>query len=263
MYMRGYRWADDGHGIKPALGDESMNVEVVLTPAYLGEQSLTGKTVVVFDVLRATTTILSAFASGIRSVRAFAELDQAKSAVEKHSPRPILCGEVNALPAPGVDLGNSPGQFTPQHAGRDVFLATTNGTRALNAARSASDLFVGALVNAAAAASAAAATNRPVLLLGSGTNHEISMEDAIGAGAVCQHLFQLGYFPANDAARMSRRLFLAVAADLPTALRDCQGGRNVTKAGLEADIDFAARLDIFDFAAAVDTSTLIIHPMPH
>jgi 2-phosphosulfolactate phosphatase len=236
-----------------------VDVEVVLTPAYLEGQPLTGKTVVVFDVLRATTTIASAFAAGIRSVHAFAELSDAKSAAAKQSPRPILCGEVNALPAPGVDLGNSPGQFTPQHAGRDLFMATTNGTRALNAARSASDLFVGALVNAAAAARAATATHRPVLLLGSGTNHQIAMEDVIGAGAVCQHLFQHGYFPANDAARMARRLFLA-AGDLPAVLRECQGGRNIIRAGLEGDIDFAARLDVFDFVAVVNTSDLIIRP---
>jgi 2-phosphosulfolactate phosphatase len=237
-----------------------MDVEVVLTPAYLGDQSLAGKTVVVFDVLRATTTIISAFASGIRSVHAFAELSDAKSTAEKQAPRPILCGEVNALPAPGVDLGNSPGQFTPQHAGQDLFMATTNGTRALSAARSASDLFVGALVNATAAAVAAAATHRPVLLLGSGTNRQIAMEDVIGAGAVCQHLFKHGYFPANDAARMARRLFLAAAGDLPVVLRECQGGRNIIRAGLEPDIDFAARLDVFDIVGVVDTSNLIIRP---
>ena len=237
-----------------------MDVEVVFTPAYLGGQALTGKTVVVFDVLRATTTIISAFACGIRSVRAFAELSDAKSAAERQSPRPILCGEINSLPPPGVDLGNSPRQFSPQHAGRDLFLATTNGTKALSAARSASDLFVGALVNAAAATAAAAATNRPILLLGSGTNHEISMEDIIGAGAVCQGLSRLGYFPANDAARIARRLFLAAAGDLPAVLRDCQGGRNIIAAGLEPDIDFAARLDVFDIVAAVDTSDLIIRP---
>jgi 2-phosphosulfolactate phosphatase len=239
-----------------------MDVEVVFTPAYLGGHSLTGKTVVVFDVLRATTTIISAFACGICSVRAFAELCDARAAAEKQSPRPILCGEVNSLPAPGVDLGNSPRQFSPQHAGRDLFMATTNGTRALDAARSADQLFVGALINAAAAAGAAAATGRPVLLLGSGTNHDISMEDIIGAGAVCRRLLQLGYSPANDAARVARRLFMAVAGDLPAVLRGCQGGRNIIAAGLGPDIDFAARLDVFDIAAPVDTSELIIRPRP-
>ncbi|HEX4056490.1 MAG TPA: 2-phosphosulfolactate phosphatase [Tepidisphaeraceae bacterium] len=236
-----------------------MDIEVVLTPTGLGKTSLVGKTVVVFDVLRATTTIIAAFAAGIRSVHAFADLADAKSAAAAQTPRPILCSELHALPAPGVDMGNSPGQFTAEHSGRDVFMATTNGTKALNAARSASTLFVGALVNSAAAAKAAAATIQPVILLGSGTYGEIAMEDAIGAGAVCDHLLRSGkYCPANDAARMAHQLFLSCRNDLPRVLRDCQGGKNVTKAGLEPDIDFAARLDVFDIAGVVNTQNLVI-----
>ncbi|HEY1922704.1 MAG TPA: 2-phosphosulfolactate phosphatase [Tepidisphaeraceae bacterium] len=234
------------------------SVEVVLMPKYLGDSPLKAKTVVVFDVLRATTTIIAALAAGIRTVRAFAELEEAKAAA-RANPGVILCGEVNALPAPGVDMGNSPGQFGPEHAGRDVFLSTTNGTKALNAAKSAAALFAGALVNASATAKAAASTNQDVLLLGSGTNGDIAMEDTIGAGAVCDHLLSSGkYSLANDTARMSHRLFLASRDELPSVLRDCQGGRNITKVGLEADIDFAARLDVFNIAAVVDRNNLVI-----
>lgn len=235
-----------------------MDVEVVMIPAHLGGQSLAGKTVIVFDVLRATTTITSALAAGVRSVRVFAELAEAKSAAAACEPRPILCGEVNALPAPGVDLGNSPGQFTAAHAGRDIFMATTNGTKAINTVRSASQMFVAGLVNARAAARVAAATGRPIVLLGSGTNGQIAMEDVIGAGAAVEALLDYKYSPANDPARMARQLFLAAADHLPAVLSECQGGRNVIKAGLEPDIDFASRLDVFDIVAAVDTKDLVI-----
>jgi 2-phosphosulfolactate phosphatase len=238
-----------------------MDVEVVQIPSHLDGHSLSGKTVIVFDVLRATTTITSAFASGIRSVRAFADLDAAKSAAAKANPRPILCGEVNALPAPGVDLGNSPGQFASAYAGRDVFMATTNGTKAIEAARSAERMFVGALVNAGAAAKAAAATGKPIVLLGSGTNHEISMEDVIGAGAVCHLLEGAGYSTASDTARMARELYLASANRLPAVLRRCQGGRNIIRAGLEPDIDFAARVNVFDIVGEVNTRDLVIRAM--
>jgi len=236
-----------------------MDVEVVLIPAHLDGRSLSGKTMIVFDVLRATTTITSAFAAGIRSVRAFADLEEAKSAAAAANPRPILCGELNALPAPGVDLGNSPRQFTPAHAGRDIFMATTNGTKAITAARSASQMFVAALVNAKAAAKAAA-TGRPILLLGSGTNGAISMEDTIGAGAVCEYLQTFGYAAVNDVTKIARRLFLSTADNLPAVLRDSQGGHNNIKVGLEADIDFAAQLNVFDIVGVVDTKDLVIRP---
>jgi len=237
-----------------------MDVEVVLIPAHLDGRPLSEKTVIVFDVLRATTTITSAFAAGIRSVRAFADLADAKAATAAANPRPILIGELNALPAPGVDLGNSPRQFTTAHAGRDIFMATTNGTKAITAARSAAQMFLGALVNASAAAKAAAATGRPVLLLGSGTNGAISMEDTIGMGAVCEYLQGFGYAPVNDVTKMARRLFLSAADNLPTVLRGTQGGHNNIIVGLEADVDFAAQLDVFDIVGEVNTKDLVIRP---
>jgi 2-phosphosulfolactate phosphatase len=237
-----------------------IEIRVVLMPSGL-DGSLAGKTCVVFDVLRATTTMIAGFAAGIRRIHAFAELEDARRASAAYTPKPILCGELHALPAPGVDLGNSPGQFTADHAGREMFMATTNGTKALNAARAASDLFIGALVNTAAVARAAAATNRPIVLLGSGTAGEISMEDTIGAGAVCDALLKRdGFVLANDVARMAHRLFIYCRDNLPTVLRDGQGGRNIHRVGLDADVDFAARLDVFDLVGVVDTGNLVIRP---
>jgi 2-phosphosulfolactate phosphatase len=138
-------------------------------------------------------------------------------------------------------------------------MATTNGTRALSAARSAAAIFAGALVNAAAVARAAGQTARDVLLLGSGTDGQISMEDVIGAGAVCHKLLELGHYSlAGDTAWMAIRLFESARNDLPAALRETQGGLNNIKVGQEADIDFAARLDVLDVVGKVDPSRLLI-----
>jgi 2-phosphosulfolactate phosphatase len=239
-----------------------MDVEFFFTPACLSPP-LGGKTVIVFDVLRATTTITAALVAGIRSVRVFADLSQAKAAAAAANPRPILCGELHALPAPGVDMGNSPGQFGPQHAGRDVYLSTTNGTKALAAARSADNVFAGALVNAAAVADAAAATDRPILLLGSGTEGEVSMEDTLGAGAVCSRLLKRPDISLiGDGARLAYHLFNASRDHLPAVLRDTQGGRNNLKVGLDADVDFAARLNVFNIVGVMDRENLVIRPSP-
>jgi 2-phosphosulfolactate phosphatase len=236
-----------------------MTVDVVLLPAHLPDGFLIGKCVIVLDVLRATTSITAALAVGVRSVHAFADLASAKSAAENASPRPILCGEIHTLPPPGFDLGNSPRQFTAQHAGRDVYLATTNGTKALAAARPAAALFCGALVNATSVSKAVAATGMNIVLLGSGTDGAISLEDTLGAGAICEAILKLGDLQlASDTARIAHRAFLQARADLPTALRDGQGGRNVMRANLEPDIDFCARLDVFNIVGEVDREHLII-----
>ena len=226
-----------------------MNIEVVLLPEHLHERNLSHYTVIVFDVLRATTTITAALAAGVREVRIFDSVVEAKSAAEAANPRPILCGEIKTLPPPGFDLGNSPRQFLPEHAGRDVFLATTNGTRAAYAARTAAEMFAGALVNAPTVAAAAARSERDILLLCSGTAGEISIEDAVGCGAVCDQLLAMGDFSlGDDAGRIAHRLFLSTRDNLPALLRDGQGGRNVIAAGLDGDIDYAARLGVLPIA---------------
>lgn len=236
-----------------------MTIDVVLLPRELPPGALAGKAVVVLDVLRATTTITSALAHGIRRIRAFASLEEAKSAAEATIPRPLTCGELRALRAPGMDLGNSPDQFLPEHAGREIFMATTNGTKALAASRQAAALFAGALVNASAVARAVANTGRDVVLLCSGTDGAVSMEDAIGAGAIANILIsRQGGELATDLARIAQRLFLQAKDDLSAALHEGQGGHNLRRVNLQKDIEFAARLDVFDIVGVVDPQTLII-----
>ena len=121
-----------------------MQVQVVLLPRELKDSDVAGRTVVVFDVLRATTTMAAALAAGVGEIRVFGEVEAARSAAAGFPGPRVLCGEINALPPPGFDLGNSPGDFRRDlHAGRTVFMSTTNGTRAVVAARRAASLFVG------------------------------------------------------------------------------------------------------------------------
>ncbi|MGA3066364.1 MAG: 2-phosphosulfolactate phosphatase [Tepidisphaeraceae bacterium] len=243
-----------------------MRIEVILLPEFLRQRDLSRQTVIVFDVLRATTTITAALAVGIEQVRVFDSVPAALAAAAVVHPRPILCGEIKTVAPPGFDFGNSPRQFTPEQAGKTVFLATTNGTRAAFAARAAAHLFAGALVNAPFVAAAASRTKADILLLCSGTSGEFSLEDVLGCGAVCRELLALGDFAlANDAARIAHRLFLNVADHLPDVLRDGQGGRNIIAAGLEPDIDFCARLGELPFVpiAVEDPAGIFFILSPH
>jgi 2-phosphosulfolactate phosphatase len=225
-----------------------MNVEVVLLPRDLRPGQLKGRACAVFDVLRATTTMAAALAGGVREIRLFPDLESARDAAAAFTGRRLLCGEARCLAPPGFDLGNSPGQFTADHRDATMFMCTTNGTRALLAAREADFVHAAALVNARATAEALRAANRPVSLLCAGTEGQPSMEDLLGAGAVME---SLGYDLAGDAAQMAARLFRSCRDDLPQALREGQGGRNIIAAKLEADIDFAARLNVLDVVGIV------------
>src|SRR5579871_2187882 len=93
---------------------------------------------IVIDVIRATTSITAIFERGARRVFAANNVDQARSAVRQR-PERLLCGERNALPLEGFDYGNSPVQFSRALLqGRELILATTNGSKAFFACSSSS-----------------------------------------------------------------------------------------------------------------------------
>lgn len=237
-----------------------MELDVVLLPKHLEPHHLTNRTVVVFDVLRATTTMAAALAAGVAEIRVFASVQDAMIAAAWDPGPRILCGEENCLPPAGFDLGNSPGQFRRElHAGRTVYMSTTNGTRAIIAAKNTQTIIIGALVNAAATARAIVAASNDVTLLCAGTGGEVAVEDVIGAGAVMVALSRLISFRTDsDTSLMARRLFEMSADNLRAALSESRGGRNVIAAGLLADIDYAARLDALDVAGFVDKQTLSV-----
>ena len=122
-----------------------MTIDVVLLPRELRPEHLAGRTVVVFDVLRATTTMTAALAVGVKEIRIFGDLDAALEAGRAFEGPHLICGERNAVKPPGFDLGNSPGVFEPEiHRNITLFMTTTNGTVAILAAKEAAVIFVGA-----------------------------------------------------------------------------------------------------------------------
>lgn len=111
-----------------------MEIEVLLTPGELGDASLAGRTAIVIDVLRATSTIATALGNGAAAVRAVAEVEEARTVAAGLSGA-VLGGERGGLPPAGFDCGNSPLEYTPRQVeGREVVLCTTNGTYALTLA---------------------------------------------------------------------------------------------------------------------------------
>jgi 2-phosphosulfolactate phosphatase len=234
-----------------------MRLDVLLLPRDATAESFAGRAVVVFDVLRATTTMTAALAAGIKEIQVFGDVASVREAAARATgePRPLLCGEVQALMPPGFDLGNSPGALDPAlHKGKTLFMSTTNGTRAIIAAREAKLLLIGALVNASAVARAVMASGPDVTLLCAGTNGKAAVEDAIGAGAVIDAIGGEAAQLESDVARMALRLFRGARNDLRGAIGEGAGGRNVIAAGLNQDIDFAARLDRFDAVGRVEGS---------
>lgn len=248
------------------IASELQMIDVVFLPSLLRPQHITGARVVVLDVLRATSTMVTALAHGATAIHYVAE-PAAALAQKAALPGALACGERDCLKVPGFDLGNSPAEFIPAVVqGKTLICSTTNGTRALLAAHGASEILLGSLLNAQATAQwlSRDVFGAPITLLCAGTQGAHAIEDVIGAGAILWNLLQQTYrpdLPFTDTAWMAYHTFAATRSRLPAALRLGQGGINLISAGLETDIDRCAELDSQPLVAKVDSATQTIRQM--
>jgi len=168
------------------------------------EAALRGRTCVVIDVLRATSTICLALEAGAKEVRAFEEVEPLLLEAGSHRGSSVLGGERDSRPIPGFDLGNDPREYVRESVcGATVFLTTTNGTRALRAARGAREVVVCSLLNLSAAARACARDEADPFVVCAGSAGEYSAEDAVCAGLL---LKKLGVARPTDGARLAMAL---------------------------------------------------------
>ncbi len=168
-----------------------MKVSVYFTPLGLTPAVISGKPVVVLDVLRATTTIVAALANGAKAVVPTANSDEALKVAPKFDRKErLLAGERRCVRIPGFDLGNSPLEMVPEIvAGKTLIFSTTNGTPALAAADAARLVIVGAVTNFSAAVRAArdaAEEHDELAIICSGKEKLFALEDAYVAGRFVQ-----------------------------------------------------------------------------
>ena len=225
-----------------------------------------GGVAVVIDVLRASTTIITALAHGAAGIVPVADVDEARRLAGELGPRVVLGGERGGLCIPGFDLGNSPREYSAERvAGRTVVITTTNGTAALHASRDAAEIVVGAIVNRLAVAEAVrrlAGDQGVVHLVCAGTDGVVSAEDVLAAGAILDAATADGCDDAlDDAAREAMAFFRRVAArgDVSAALVDefCRspGGANLVDLGMEADLPAAAAIDSLAVVPRLDRAS--------
>ena len=209
-------------------------------------EAFRGKHVAVIDVLRATSTLTVALAAGATEARCFRTVREVFRARRRLLDRPLLlCGERNRLPVRGFDLGNSPRDFTPRRcAGRTLLMTTTNGTRALSAARRAREIVLACFFNLSAVAAHLAHARGDIVLLCAGTEGELSLDDVACAGAIAELLLDANLSPSpqvDEAVRTWRR----ARRSLSKFLLNSEGGVPLVTAGLTRDVRDCARRDRF------------------
>jgi 2-phosphosulfolactate phosphatase len=220
-----------------------MNIDVFLTPGEVNPAEVAGRTVVVLDVLRATTTIVEALSAGAKAIYPVGSIEDALRLANSFGREEVLlCGERRCLPIDGFDLGNSPREFTPERvAGKTLVMTTTNGTYAMMLAAGAERILIGSITNLDAIVEDIARSEVSPAFICAGRERFFAMEDAVCAGAMAARLQEVrpGDWTLDDgamaAAALAERfgtgaeLFASVAA-----------GKLLLNADLEADFAVCA-----------------------
>ena len=230
-----------------------------MLPNLIGSHVLS-KTVVVTDVLRASTTICSALAHGARSIVPFVETDQAKSHSDSNGEKFLCGGERGGLPIGGFDLGNSPREYQREMVnGKSIAFTTTNGTKAMNYCRSSKRILIGAFCNfSRVITDLEDVADFDVVC--AGTNGEITLEDCAFAGAIAEHFISNSNCETNDQALICKKLWQSARTNLLSNLRASTGGQNLIRLQKDEDIEFSARIDTTDVLPTLQTESWKIEP---
>ena len=219
------------------------SIDVVFTPDLLPFSDLTGKTVVVTDILRATTTITFAVANGATAITPVLTPEDAFR-LAADQPNTLIGGERGGLKVNGFDLGNSPREYTEAVVSdRQIVLTTTNGTRTLQACCAAERILVGSFLNLRAIVNRLAQVEGELVLACSGREGGFCTEDTVFAGAC---VAALRATQMTDAAETAKILYQTHHDDLPRMLKNCYHGQRLASIGLGEDLEFCAQIDIVD-----------------
>lgn len=231
-----------------------MKLAVHFTPVGLTPNMIAGRPVLVVDMLRGTTTIVTALANGCRAVIPAASAEDAlKLAQNLERDQVLLAGERRSEKIPGFALGNSPLEMTPDVVGGKILvMATTNCTPALLAAEVGRPVILGAAVNFTAAARAAAQAfeeSGELTILCAGRERQFALEDAYAAGRFAQAIVPgklRRRVELNDAAIAARELVRRYGNKWAAALNASAAARQLKSLGFRADLKAAAEVDRYD-----------------
>lgn len=227
-----------------------MRLDVALLPELLDRDALPASTVLVVDVLRASTTMVAALGNGCAGIVPVADAAEARQRGDALGAAALVAGERKGRMIEGFDLGNSPLEMTTERVGgKTLVFTTSNGTRALLAARAAAAVGVAGFVNLSASAAWAHAGGRDVTVVCAGELGDVSLEDKVCAGLLIDAILRTEpgavlTAAARDACEVGRHYGTAVAR----LAHDSSWGRHLALEGRAADL--AACL-------ALDTSTVV------
>ncbi len=226
-------------------------LEVCLSPALLHLYDLEGKAVVIIDIFRATTTILSALYHGALAVYPVGEIDQCIELGKKIHPS-LTAGERDGFIAPGLEYGNSPSLYNRDFIeDKNLILTTTNGTRLLLMTQSADEILIGAFTNMTILAEHLMSLDKDVLLACASWKDRVNMEDSLMAGGLV-HLMQ-DHFTCNcDSAQIVKGMYAQAQHQIYKYLSSAHHFNRLHRRGYQDDLIYCTTIDQNPIIASYD-----------
>lgn len=237
-----------------------MNIKIDVIPSAkdVHSEQIIGKTVVVIDVLRASTTIVSALMHSCSEVIPADTIEQAKQLKGNTS---VLAGERFCERIDGFEYTNSPIDVCDRSLrGKQLVLTTTNGTVAIQKAKLGESVFIGSFLNGPAVAKMALKQQRDITLLCAGTRNQYALEDTLCAGYIISHLQFQHAMHYSDLAWLAYTAYQHVKDDIPLILPKTTTGNRLVQRGLTADIQFCAQKNITNIVPYLKDNRIIVHP---
>jgi 2-phosphosulfolactate phosphatase len=223
-----------------------MDAEVFLTYSNVSDADVRGRTVVVIDVLRACSTIVTALSAGARAVLPVPDMAEAGKIAGNLDPDVYrLGGERNGEKIEGYHLGNSPAEYTREEVeDRDVILNTTNGTQALSHATEAKHLVAACFLNADRVVEFVREAADAVTIVCAGRQNRLALEDTLCAGLLLDRLWDTQKPDVvTDSAHTAFTLYDTDRDHLSSALRGANHAEELVDQGQGGDLDYCFQLD--------------------
>ncbi|AUD01253.1 2-phosphosulfolactate phosphatase [Spirosoma pollinicola] len=229
-------------------------IDVCLTPDLLHLHDIENTIVVVADVFRATSCMVTAFAYGVNSIIPVATIDECQLYQERGY---LAAAERNAKKVDGFELDNSPFTYMDDRIrGANVAMTTTNGTLAITKSRSAVKVLVGSFLNLDAIARFLKTERYDVMVLCAGWKGRVNMEDTLFAGALVDRLKD-SYAMAEDSAIMAWRLYCQGKDNLPSYLSSSSHIQRLQRLGIQKDITYCLQHDLYDVVPVLRGNALV------
>ena len=235
---------------------QEKSVEVCFSPGLFPD-ILTGDDfiVVLVDILRATTTICTAVANGVEAIIPVATHEEARRLKAKGY---LVASEKDGVQVDFADFGNSAFSFTRDRiGGRTLVYCTTNGTRALAIAGSASGIAVGAFINISALTEWLTRRQKDVVILCSGWKNRFCLEDTLFAGALTGRLLGTGSFSTEcDSAHASMDLWSLARGDVLGYIEKAAQRHRLKRLELDDVIPYSFACDQVDVVPVFDGNVI-------